>query len=51
MAVVVVGLGWLLLGAAVGAAARDKHQTLIQRVAAVALGAFAGMILATAFGS
>ena len=51
VAVVVVGLGWLLLGAAVGAAARGKHQTLIQRVAAVALGAFAGMILATAFGS
>jgi threonine/homoserine/homoserine lactone efflux protein len=50
VAVVAVGFSWLLIGGAVGAAARGKHQTLIQRVAAVALGGFAGMILASALG-
>jgi threonine/homoserine/homoserine lactone efflux protein len=50
VAVVAVGFSWLLIGGAVGAAASGKHQTLIQRVAAVALGGFAGMILASALG-
>ena len=47
--VVGVGFGWVLIGGAIGAAARGKYQTLIQRIAAVALGGFAGMILASAF--
>ncbi len=47
--VVICGGGWILLGGAVGAASRGKHQGLIQKVAAVALGGFAGVILASAF--
>jgi threonine/homoserine/homoserine lactone efflux protein len=50
-ALCVVGCGgaWVLLGGAVGAASRGKRQGMIQKVAAVALGGFAGVILASAF--
>lgn len=47
--VLVCAGGWVLLGGAIGAAARGRHQGLIQKVAAVALGGFAGVILASAF--
>ena len=43
------GGGWVLLGGAVGAASRGKRTGLIQKIAAVALGGFAGVILASAF--
>lgn len=44
------GLGWLLVGGAIGAAAGGTRHHLVQRAAAVVLGAFAGMILASALG-
>jgi threonine/homoserine/homoserine lactone efflux protein len=47
--VLVCGGGWVLLGGAVGAASRGRHTGLIQKIAAVALGGFAGVILASAF--
>ena len=42
------GGGWILLGGAVGAASRGKHQGVIQKIAAVVLAGFAGVILASA---
>lgn len=47
--VLACGLGWLLVGGAIGAAAQGRHRDTIQRIAALALGGFAGMILASAF--
>ncbi|HEY9012767.1 MAG TPA: lysine transporter LysE [Devosia sp.] len=44
------GLGWILMGGAIGAATGGTRQHLLQRIAAVVLGAFAGMILASALG-
>lgn len=45
------GFGWILIGGAIGKASGGKHRGLIQRVAALALGGFAGVILASAFAS
>lgn len=47
--VLAAGFGWILLGGAIGAASGGKHRGLISRAAALALGGFAGMILASAF--
>ena len=44
------GFGWIAIGGAIGAAAGGARHLLVQRIAAVVLGAFAGMILASALG-
>jgi threonine/homoserine/homoserine lactone efflux protein len=49
-AVPAVGLGWLLAGRAVGAAAGERHAGLIGRIASVALVGFAGVIAASVLG-
>lgn len=42
------GFGWIAVGGVIGAAAGGTRHHLVQRAAAVVLGAFAGMILASA---
>ena len=49
VAVLGCGMGWILIGGVIGATSRGKHQGIIQRVAAIVLAGFAGMILASAF--
>jgi threonine/homoserine/homoserine lactone efflux protein len=49
VAVLAAGLSWILVGGAINAASGGKHRSLVQRVAAVVLGGFAGVILASAF--
>jgi threonine/homoserine/homoserine lactone efflux protein len=49
VAVLCCGFGWILIGGVIGAASRGRHQSIIQRIAAVVLAGFAGVILASAF--
>lgn len=44
------GLGWIGVGLGVGRATRGRDARLVPRIAAVALGGFAGVILVSAFG-
>lgn len=46
--VVGAGFSWIAVGKAIGAAAGSARHLLVQRIAAVVLGAFAGMIMASA---
>lgn len=42
--------GWVLIGRGLSVSVGDRHEHLIPRIAAVALGGFAGMIAASALG-
>lgn len=50
IAVPSVGLGWILVGRAIGAASGERHAGLVRRIASVALLGFAGFIAASVFG-
>jgi len=45
-----VGLGWLLIGRAIGAASGERHAGLVRKVASVALVGFAVVLVRSAFG-
>jgi threonine/homoserine/homoserine lactone efflux protein len=47
--IVVVGGTWIMIGHIIGTTAGERHAGLVPRIASVALVAFAGLILATAF--
>ncbi len=46
----VVGLGWVLIGRAVGATSGERHAGLVRRVASVTLVGFAALLVGSAFG-
>jgi threonine/homoserine/homoserine lactone efflux protein len=48
VSVVAAGFSWILVGRAIGATA-GKHARIVPRIASLALGGFAGLILVTAF--
>ncbi len=50
VAIPVVGLGWLLIGRAIGAASGERHAGLVRKVASVALVGFAALLVRSAFG-
>ena len=50
IAVPVVGLCWILLGRAVGAAAGERHVGIVRKIASVALVGFAGVIAVSVLG-
>jgi threonine/homoserine/homoserine lactone efflux protein len=49
LACLACGSAWILIGQGIGLAARGRDERIVSRVAALALGGFAGMILASAF--
>lgn len=50
IAVPSVGLGWILVGSAIGAASGEQNTGVVRRIASVALVGFAGLIAASVFG-
>jgi threonine/homoserine/homoserine lactone efflux protein len=50
VAVPLVGLCWILLGRAVGAAAGERHVGIVRKIASVALVGFAGVIAVSVLG-
>jgi threonine/homoserine/homoserine lactone efflux protein len=50
VAVPSIGLCWILVGRAIGAASGEQHAGLVRRIASVALLGFAGLIAASVFG-
>lgn len=50
LAVPSVGLCWILVGRAIGAASGEQHAGLVRRIASVALFGFAGLIAASVLG-
>ncbi len=49
-AVPVVGLGWILIGRAIGAASGERHAGTVRKVASVTLVGFAALMVGSAFG-
>jgi hypothetical protein len=50
VSVLVVGLGWILIGRAIGAASGERHAGTVRKVASVTLVGFAALMVGSAFG-
>ena len=50
VAIPVAGLGWVLIGRAIGAASGQRHSGVVRKVASVTLLGFAAMLVGSAFG-